>query len=240
MGALHAGHASLIKKSCAQNSKTLVSIFVNPTQFSAGEDFEKYPRPERQDFRLLRSLRVDAVYSPRSALDLYSQEPGMKISLPPSLENRLCGAFRPGHFQGVATIVLKLLILAKADRAYFGEKDYQQLQVVKHLVSDFFLDTKIVGVPTVRESSGLAMSSRNAYLTGPYREAAAYLFHVLKTASKPSKAIELLESAGFQVDYLEIWNDDLTAPLKGPKGRWLCAAHFQGVRLIDNLKRSIY
>lgn len=175
MGALHSGHASLLKKSLNQCDRTLASIFVNPTQFSAGEDFSPYPRSEKSDFELLESLGVDAVYCPKSVKDLYPAEPSTLVQPPQELTSILCGRFRPGHFQGVATIVLKLFQLTQPTRAYFGEKDYQQLQVVKGLVRDFFLDIKIVGCPTLREKSGLALSSRNRYLeTADQRAALLY------------------------------------------------------------------
>ncbi len=222
MGALHEGHAAMIRRCRDENEIAIVSIFVNPLQFNDPEDLKRYPRTRERDLALLESLRVDDVFAPNAA-DLYPmgyrfrvQEPG----LPALME----AAYRPGFLEGVLTVVLKLLLLVRPNRAYFGEKDYQQLQAVTDLVHDFFVPVEVVPFPTVREPSGLAMSSRNALLPEDAREKAAMLFRALTIATTPEEAKAILDAEGFETDYVEDhW------------GRRFAAAMLAGVRLIDNV-----
>lgn len=222
MGALHRGHASLVERCRAENEIVVVSIFVNPTQFNDAKDLERYPRTLDQDLRLLQIVGADEVIIP-TVSDLYPNGDHLRV-VPDSRDQVLEGAYRPGFLQGVLTIVLKLLNCVRAHRAYFGEKDYQQLRMVSQMAQEFFLPTEIVPCATVREESGLAMSSRNLLLSPEGRERAAYLFQVLNAAKNPAEARSSLEERGFIVDYVEErW------------GRRLAAAFLEGVRLIDNV-----
>jgi pantoate--beta-alanine ligase len=222
MGALHRGHASLVERCRAENDTVVVTIFVNPTQFNDPTDLTRYPRTLDQDLRLLKSLGADEIIAP-PASDLYPG--GYRIRMEPAADDLVLeGAHRPGFFQGVLTIVLKLLNLVRADRAYFGEKDFQQLQLVTAMAREFFLPTRIVPCPTVREPSGLAMSSRNALLSDAGRAKAASLYRVLTTAPDAAGARAALEAESFRVDYVE--------------ERWqrrLAAVFLEGIRLIDNV-----
>lgn len=180
MGALHMGHLSLVRRARAENERVAVSIFVNPTQFAAGGDLDKYPRPLNQDLALLEPLGVDLVFAP-SNLEIYP--PGFQTFVTvQELATRLEGAMRPGHFRGVATVVTKLFNIVQPDRAYFGQKDAQQVAVIKQLVRDLNLPIEIVVAETVREPDGLAMSSRNVYLSAEDRRAAAVLYQALCAA----------------------------------------------------------
>jgi len=222
MGALHRGHASLVERCRRENQVVVVSIFVNPSQFNDPKDLDRYPRTLERDLRLLEELGADEVIMP-SPSELYPNGYCYRVE-PDSADQVLEGAFRPGFLQGVMTIVLKLLNLVAADRAYFGEKDYQQLIVVTKMVQEFFVPTQIVACPTVREESGLAMSSRNLLLSPEARQRAASLFRALTTAGNPAEARAFLEAQGFTVDYIEErW------------GRRLAAAFLDEVRLIDNV-----
>jgi pantoate--beta-alanine ligase len=222
MGALHRGHASLVERCREENEIVVVSIFVNPLQFNDPKDLDRYPRTLDQDLELLASLGTDEVIIP-SKSDLYPNGYCFRMNTDCSAD-LMEGAYRPGFLQGVMTVVLKLLNMVRADRAYFGEKDYQQLKVVTEMARDFFLPTKIVACPTVREESGLAMSSRNTLLSTEARKKAAYLFRALTTAPSPDDARAMLAAEGFVVDYVEEhW------------GRRLAAAFLDGVRLIDNV-----
>jgi len=225
MGALHRGHVSLVERCRLENDIVAVSIFVNPSQFNDPRDLERYPRVIEQDLALLADLGADEVLVPRAA-ELYPQGYRFRVN-----ENCMTtvmeGVRRPGFLQGVMTIVLKLLNLVRPDRAYFGEKDYQQLQVVTDMAKDFFLSTEIVACPTVRSASGLAESSRNALLSAAARDRAAALYRALTGSSNAGEARQTLETAGFVVDYVEEhW------------GRRFAAAHLEGVRLIDNVPLS--
>ena len=222
MGALHQGHASLVERCRRENEIVVVSIFVNPSQFNDPRDLSRYPRTLDQDLKLLESLGTDEVLAP-AAPELYPN--GYRFRIEPDDSARVMeGAYRPGFLQGVLTVVLKLLNLVRADRAYFGEKDYQQLTVVTEMVQEFFLSTKIVPCPTVREESGLAMSSRNMLLSPEARDKAAHLFGALTTSDSPAEARSRLDAQGFVVEYVEErW------------GRRLAAAFLDGVRLIDNV-----
>jgi pantoate--beta-alanine ligase len=222
MGALHRGHASLVERCRRENQVVVVSIFVNPTQFNDPKDLERYPRTLENDLALLERLGADEILAPNAA-EVYPLVGRFRME-EECTTKVMEGVYRPGFFQGVMTVVLKLLNLAGANRAYFGEKDYQQLKVISEMVEDFFIPTEIVACPTVREASGLAESSRNALLSKAGRANAASLFRVLSTAPTPAKAAELLEAEGFRVDYVEEhW------------GRRFAAAHLEGVRLIDNI-----
>lgn len=222
MGALHAGHAALVERCRAENDVAVVSIFVNPTQFNDPKDLERYPRTLESDLCLLERLGVDDVIAP-PASDLYPPGHGQRVEPDPA-DLILEGAHRPGFLQGVLTIVLKLLNLAGARRAYFGEKDFQQLRAVADLVREFFLDVEIVPCATVREESGLAMSSRNRLLSASARAKAPLLYRALTSAATPSEARFVLAANGFMVEYVEDrW------------GRRLAAAVLDGVRLIDNV-----
>jgi pantoate--beta-alanine ligase len=222
MGALHRGHASLVERCRRENDTVAVSIFVNPTQFNDPKDLERYPQTLDRDLRLLESLGTDEVILP-SVKALYPDGYRFRVELD-GRDRVLEGAHRPGFLQGVLTIVLKLLHWVGADRAYFGEKDYQQWKMVSEMAQEFFLPTEIVACPTVREDSGLAMSSRNVLLSAEGRERAAQLFRSLTTAATADEAREALEARGFTVEYVEErW------------GRRLAAAVLDGVRLIDNV-----
>jgi pantoate--beta-alanine ligase len=222
MGALHEGHLALVRHARAENTRVLVSIFVNPTQFNDPKDLERYPRPIKKDLELLSSAGADAVFLPQAA-EVYAD--GYKLSVVENqLSQVLCGPARPGHFTGMLTVVLKLLNLAEAHRAYFGEKDYQQLLLIKEMAKAFFLKTEIIGRPTVRESDGLAMSSRNTLLSVEERKLAPQIFRVLTMAKSAQDARKELENLGFRVDYVEEhW------------GRRFAAAFLGQVRLIDNV-----
>ena len=222
MGALHRGHAALVERCRKENDIVVVTVFVNPTQFNDPKDLERYPRTWDADLALLRNLGTDEVFAP-TINEMYPLECGFRVE-----EHRLTslmeGVHRPGFFTGVMTVVLKLLNIVRADRAYFGEKDYQQLQVVTEMARDFFVGTEIVPCPTVREPSGLAESSRNRLLSDAGRRKAASLYRALTTAPDASRARAMLESDGFEVDYVEEhW------------GRRFAAARLEGVRLIDNV-----
>jgi len=222
MGALHQGHISLVERCRRENQVTVVTIFVNPAQFNDPKDLERYPRTLESDLALLEALGTDDVLVPIAA-DLYPHGYRFRIEAD-SLTQLMEGKHRPGFLQGVMTVVLKLLNLVRANRAYFGEKDYQQLRTITEMVDEFFIPTEIVPCPTVRESSGLAESSRNRLLSASARERAASLFRVLTAAAGVNEAKSLLEGEGFAVDYLEEhW------------GRRFVAAFIEGVRLIDNV-----
>jgi pantoate--beta-alanine ligase len=222
MGALHRGHLSLVRRSRAENDLTLVSIFVNPTQFDDATDLARYPRTLDEDLEKLRGEDTDFVLVPGEA-DLYPDRYRYRV-----VENRLSavleGASRPGHFDGVLTIVLKLLHIASADRAYFGEKDWQQLALVRGMAGAFFLPTQIVACPTVREEDGLALSSRNVRLPPADRRRAPHFYRALSSAPSADEACRDLRAKGFDVDYVE-----------DRDGRRLGAVRLGGVRLIDNV-----
>jgi pantoate--beta-alanine ligase len=222
MGALHDGHLSLVRRSRAENDRTLVTIFVNPTQFDDPKDLSAYPRPLDEDLALLQAEGTDFVLVP-AAPDLYPD--GYRYRVTETERSReLEGAFRPGHFDAVLTVVLKLLQIAAADRAYFGEKDWQQLTLVQGMARAFFLPTAIIACPTVRESSGLAMSSRNRRLSEEDRRKAPDLHRVLSSASTADEAERDLLADGFSVDYVE-----------DREARRLAAVRLGNVRLIDNV-----
>jgi pantoate--beta-alanine ligase len=222
MGALHHGHGSLVERCRKENEIVVVSIFVNPTQFNDPSDLDRYPRTMENDLRYLEMLGVDEVFFPTQS-EMYPH--GYRFRVEPDADTHIMeGAFRPGFLSGVMTVVLKLLNLVQADRAYFGEKDYQQLRTVRDMVEDFFVPTQIVACATVREESGLAASSRNALLPREAKQKAPVLYRALTESSDCEEARALLEREGFRVDYVEDhWK------------RRFAAAFLGGVRLIDNV-----
>lgn len=227
MGALHAGHLSLVERARADNDRVLVTVFVNPTQFDQPADLAAYPITLDADQTLLGDSAdyllappADEVY-PRGYLYQVHEN---------QLSQRFCGAHRPGHFDGMLTVVLKLFGLAGPCRAYFGEKDLQQLELVRAMAADFFLPVEVVGCPLVREGDGLAMSSRNRRLTPPQREQARLFPELLRSAPTAEAARQQLAQAGFEVDYVEEW-----APPGSLRTHRLGAVRLGDVRLIDNL-----
>ncbi len=238
MGALHLGHRTLIREAAKKTDAVVVSIFVNPTQFGPKEDFNRYPRPEAQDLQILEEEKVSIAYLP-TVEEMYPQ--GFKTNLEAGvLGNVLDGTHRPGHFDGVVTVVKKLFDQVKPDIAFFGEKDYQQLCVIKSMVKEQNLPLKITSVPTVREKDGLALSSRNMYLTPEERARAPLLYGALQDVAKGTpteEAIATLEREGFKVDYFEIRDAETLALSK--RGRIFVAAKLGNTRLIDNIVTSI-
>ena len=249
MGALHEGHLSLVRLGKAKADKVLASVFVNPTQFGPNEDFDRYPRNEAGDAALLASAGCDLLYAPTVA-EIYPQGFATKVIVA-GVSEPLDGAARPGHFEGVATVVSKLLNQAQPDVAVFGEKDYQQLQVIRRLVLDLDLPVEIVGAPTARDQDGLALSSRNAYLTPEQRQIAGRLNGALKDAGERLRGgatVEQVEATGRaalerygfeKIDYFEVRHaEDLSHPGPGPfagPARILAAAFLGKTRLIDNM-----
>jgi pantoate--beta-alanine ligase len=228
MGALHAGHAKLIKQAAEENDLVVLSIFVNPTQFNQASDLEKYPRTIESDLELARSLKVTAVFLPRDKGELYPDDYRYRIR-ETEFSEVLCGAHRPGHFEGVLTVVMKLFAIVNPTRAYFGEKDYQQVALIEGMARAFFLPVKIVKVATEREKDGLAMSSRNARLGPKERLTAPRLYAAMREIRDLNDARSALEKEGFRVDYLE----DRTV-IDGSRRRF-AAAYLGDVRLIDNI-----
>lgn len=247
MGYLHQGHLNLVRIARKKSDIVVVSIFINPTQFGPKEDLAKYPRNFNRDKTLLAQENVDYIFSP-AVKSMYPKSYATYINLP-KLSNVLCGKSRPGHFQGVATIVAKLFNIVKPDLAVFGQKDAQQAVIVKQMVQDLNFPIKIIIAPTTREKNGLAMSSRNTYLTIEQREQATVLYHALQHAKKMIKdgdknihkiialTEELIESMpDAKIDYIEIVDADTLQPLKQISGKILIAlaVKFGHCRLIDN------
>jgi len=247
MGFLHRGHMSLVEKAREENDALVVSIFVNPTQFGPGEDYEAYPRDMEKDSALCRQAGTDILFSPFPSA-MYPSGFRTIVSVS-GLTEGLCGASRPGHFDGVCTVVAKLLNIVWPHRAYFGLKDYQQFQVVRRMARDLDMDTEIVGLPTVREPDGLAMSSRNIYLTAGERKAALVLFQALECARKMAaggileagtieeKAREMILSTnGASLDYASVVDAEELTPVKTIRDRALLAlaVSIGKARLIDN------
>lgn len=249
MGALHEGHLSLIALAKTKADRVVASVFVNPTQFGPSEDFDAYPRGEARDAELLAGAGCDLLFAPTVG-EMYPQGFATSVNVT-GVSEPLDGAARPGHFAGVATVVSKLLLQCGPDVAVFGEKDFQQLQVIKRVVRDLDIPVEIVGAPTSRLEDGLARSSRNAYLSEAEREVAGRMNVALADAVRRLQAgepverveatgIAALERAGFQrIDYFEVRNaDDLSHPGPGPltvPGRVLAAAMIGKTRLIDNM-----
>lgn len=225
MGNLHEGHIALARRAKAENDHVIVSLFVNPTQFNQRSDYEKYARTFDADVKLLGEAGVDFV--------LYPDEPAMYPDkydvqvIEKTISKELEGEFRPGHFEGMLTIVLKLLNIAQADRAYFGEKDFQQLTLVKKMVEAFFVPTEIIPCPTIRQEDGLALSSRNGRLSPEQRKQAVEISRLLKSSLSDDEIMKKLAEAGFRPEYVATkW------------GRRLAAAWLGDVRLIDNVPLS--
>ena len=249
MGYLHEGHLSLVRRAKAENDIAAVSIFVNPTQFLPHEDFQTYPRNEAQDLALLQKESVDLVFLPEIK-DIYAEGNCTFVNVE-GIADVLEGASRPGHFRGVATVVAKLFNLMEPTRAYFGQKDAQQLAVIKRMVSDLYMPLKIVGCPTVRETDGLALSSRNRYLSPQQRKDATCIYRSLKIAREMIEAGEtnpktiavrmrkIISSAKSLtgIDYISIVKADTLEDIRIIKGRVLMAVavRFGSTRLIDNL-----
>jgi pantoate--beta-alanine ligase len=248
MGALHAGHIKLAETSRAADARTVVSIFVNPLQFGPSEDFSRYPRPFEEDLRLCREAGVAAVFSPE-AKDFYAPDHSTYCDVE-GLGNYLCGASRPGHFRGVCTVVLKLFNIAQPTRAYFGQKDIQQALILRKMVRDLSLDLDLKIVETVREPSGLALSSRNVYLTPDEKQRATALsrglFKAKEAWSRGEKSGDALQaivraeidaSAPTRVDYVEVVSQSKLAPIdRVEEPAVIAVAVFYGkTRLIDNL-----
>ena len=247
MGALHDGHLSLVAQARDACDRVIVTLFVNPTQFDRPEDLAKYPRTENRDRAVLEPVGVDLLFMP-GVDEVYP--PGFATTVSVSgLTSGMCGDFRPGHFDGMATIVAKLFLMTGADRAFFGEKDWQQLQIVRRLAADLNIPIEVTGCPTVREADGLAMSSRNARLSPPDRAAAPALYAALTRAAQRLRGGEdpapVLEAAraeilagGFaRVEYLDLRHPQTLTPLDRLDGpaRLLAAAWLGPVRLIDNV-----
>ena len=248
MGALHEGHARLIETARARGDRVIVSIFVNPLQFDRKDDLERYPRTLDADLRICDRLGAEVVFAP-AVEEMYPAEPACTVTVK-RLTDRLCGQFRPGHFDGVATVVTKLFEIVQPDVAYFGEKDAQQLAVIRRLVSDFNMPIEIVGVQTVREADGLAMSSRNARLSPDERSKATALYRALREAGRAiaegeqdARAVERREEAvipsdgSLRLEYLEVVDpvelqrvDRITGTVLIAGALWVGST-----RLIDNL-----
>lgn len=250
MGNLHAGHLSLIEAARKRGDRFVASIFVNPMQFGPNEDFAHYPRTPEQDERMLAEAGCDLMFMPDVA-EVYPRGPdhGTRVFVP-ELSTILCGEFRPGHFQGVSTVVAKLFNIVQPDIAVFGEKDFQQLTIIRRMVADLCMPIEIIGAPTVREPDGLAMSSRNQYLTPEERRIAPVIYQTLKKAVERLRAgdrdfegierssREALTAAGLRPDYFAI-REAAELAVPGPQSTdlvVLTAARLGKVRLIDNLR----
>jgi pantoate--beta-alanine ligase len=247
MGALHAGHMALIGEAKRRADNVVASIFVNPTQFGTGEDFGRYPRKETDDAKMLEEAGCDLLWAP-SVDDMYPEGFATTVSVS-GVSDRWEGEARPGHFDGVATVVAKLLLAVRPDIALFGEKDFQQLAVIQRMTADLNIPVEIVGVPTVREPDGLALSSRNVYLSSDERERAVALPNALKIARDAiragtkvglalQQAKQSLVDAGFlRIDYFALVDAATLEPLDEPKDdmRLIAAAVIGTTRLIDNL-----
>jgi len=250
MGNLHAGHLALVKEARKIADRVVASIFVNPMQFGAGEDFDSYPRTLESDSRMLEAEGTDLLFAP-SVEVMYpkSQSEQTRVEVP-EISSLLCGATRPGHFVGVSTVVCKLFNMVQPDIAVFGNKDYQQLMVIRRMAEDLAMPVRIVGIDTVRESDGLAMSSRNGYLTDQERLTAPVLYRVISGlaaklrdgendyAGLQAQAARELDENGFRTDYIAIRRAaDLSEPATGDKALViLSAAYLGGARLIDNIE----
>jgi pantoate--beta-alanine ligase len=253
MGALHAGHVALIDGARRECGVVVVSIFVNPLQFNDKDDLARYPRTLEEDLARCRDLGVDIVFAP-SAMEMYPAPPECGVDIG-RLGDHLCGKFRPGHFRGVATVVLKLFQIVQPHRAYFGEKDAQQLAIIRRVVADFNIPVTSVEVPTVREADGLAMSSRNRHLTADERRLATCLYRSLEEAKriiaggernaatvKQAAAATIPQSAALKLEYLEIVDpatmqpvDEVVAPVRIAGALWMGKT-----RLIDNVLVSSF
>ena len=248
MGALHAGHLSLVREAKSMSDKVIVTLFVNPTQFNNTKDLKSYPRSEEDDIKKLESFNIDLLYAPENH-EIYPEGYATQISVS-GVSEGLCGDHRPGHFNAVATVVAKLLIQTSANIALFGEKDYQQLHVIKRMVKDLDIPVRIVGCETIRETDHLAISSRNLLLSDKDRKRAPILAKTLMDAAKrietgePQKivledSIKILRSSGFRsIEYLELRaeSDLKVLEMVDEPARILASIYLGNVRLIDNVK----
>lgn len=248
MGNLHEGHLSLVRHARENSDFVVVSIFVNPLQFVPGDDYESYPRTLEQDFDVLAANQVDIVYAP-NVEDMYPQGQSLTRVLVEGISQQLCGEYRPGHFTGVTTVVSMLLNQVRPDVAVFGEKDYQQLTLIKRMVADLHTPVDILGVPTARAADGLALSSRNQYLNEAQRACAPQLYASLQAAAARLRegnldydaiekdAIARLQEAGFKPDYFALCTPELQAPEANARQFVVLVAAWLGkARLIDNLR----
>jgi pantoate--beta-alanine ligase len=245
MGNLHEGHLNLMRQAREHGNCVVASIFVNPLQFGPNEDFDQYPRTLNEDCEKLKNL-ADVVFAP-AVNEMYPLQQTVFVELPP-LASELCGASRPGHFRGMATVVLKLLNIAQPQVALFGKKDYQQLHLVRQLVLQLNLSVKIIGGETVRAADGLALSSRNQYLTDAERAEATFLYQTLQAMKEEllqgaenisllqQQAIEALAGRGWRVDYVAIRNQSDLQPASGEPLVILAAARLGKTRLLDNIE----
>lgn len=249
MGALHKGHLSLVEQAKRENDVVVVSIFVNPTQFDKKEDLENYPNTLNEDLTMLKEAFCDIVFTP-TAKEIYANEVKSQSFSFDGLENRMEGKFRSGHFDGVGTIVKRFFEIVNPTRAYFGEKDFQQLQIIKKMVTMHALPVKIIGCPIFREEDGLAMSSRNLRLTKEHRQAAPFIYEILQQAkvkfgtNNVTTVIEWVKSEFKKqplliLEYFEIANENTLEPVKvkmsGQKLRAFIAVFAGEIRLIDNI-----
>lgn len=251
MGNLHAGHISLISEARRHADRVVASIFVNPTQFGPSEDFDSYPRTLTADSEQLSAAHCDLLFAP-SVDEMYPEKNRTWVDVD-DLGDHLCGASRPGHFRGVSTVVSKLFNIVLPDVACFGEKDFQQLAIIRRMARDLFFPVTIIGVATAREANGLAMSSRNGYLSDAQKQQASAIFATLSALKRTiaegerdypvlvQQGIERLTQAGFSVDYLMISNADTLAPATSPDRHLVIAvaAKLGTTRLIDNVTLSI-
>lgn len=250
MGALHDGHLSLAKASIAQNDFTIVSIFVNPTQFNNPEDLEKYPRTEEDDIKLLTDIGVDFVYLPKVS-DLYGENEGAKTYDFGTIDKVMEGEFRPGHFDGVATVVAKLFRATNPTRAYFGEKDFQQVRIIQEMVKQENIEVEIVPMPIYRAENGLALSSRNMRLSTDQLDAAPFIYQILKEGVElknqgktPKEVIEFVEESfqksNFDLEYFTITDEENLLPIENFQNdvpaRGFIVAYAGDIRLIDNIQ----
>lgn len=256
MGALHEGHLSLIRRCAQENDVTVVSIFVNPTQFGPKEDYNRYPRDPEGDVKKAESAGADIVFMP-TVEEMYPEGYSTYVEVTGELTEVLCSPFRPGHFRGVTTIVAKLFNIVEPDRAYFGKKDYQQWRVIQRMVRDLNMPIEIIGCPTVRETDGLAMSSRNRYLNQEERESALSLYRSLLAAKKRieegerkinniiREMREFIESQPHvhKIDYIEVVEAETLRPISELKSGQnvviALAVHVGSARLIDNMEVSV-
>ncbi|WP_151739340.1 pantoate--beta-alanine ligase [Acinetobacter nosocomialis] len=247
MGNLHEGHLTLVREAKKLCDVVVVSIFVNPTQFGPGEDFDNYPRTLEQDSRLLADVGCDIIFAP-SVEQMYGTQPRLTNISVSQITDDLCGSSRPGHFDGVALVVTKLFNIVQPNYAFFGQKDYQQLAVIRQFVQDLNIPLEVIGVPIVRAADGLALSSRNGYLTPEQRQIAPVIYQGLKQAEEQlhqGKDLQLvladlktlLTDNGFVVDYVEARQPNLLAVSQFDRDIVLfVAAKLGGTRLIDNLQ----
>lgn len=249
MGNLHDGHLQLVREAKKQADKVIVSIFVNPMQFGPNEDFDSYPRTMDEDSKKLAELATDCLFAP-TVKEMYPHGLETQTTVAnPTLGEILCGASRPAFFPGICTVVAKLFNMVQPDMAFFGEKDFQQLTIIKKMVKDLCFPIEIVGVPTVREEDGLAMSSRNNYLSTGNRQSATFVYRLLKQAEEKIRSgeadfqnieknsLEELSKSGFKPDYFSIRNKTNLDPAKAADKNLIifAAADLDGTRLIDNI-----